>query len=99
MPLVSKACADGYDVVLVAGGDGTVNQAAHGLMTAASDGLPLAALGPLASRTANVLAGDLGMPVPGPGLKGTLPTGRWPPVAVNPANWGLRRRAGKRGAG
>ena len=71
--LARQACVDGYDVVLVAGGDGTINQVANGLITAAHEGLPLAALGLLPAGTANVLARDLGLPVPGPGLMGTLP--------------------------
>ena len=71
--LARQACAEGYDVVLVAGGDGTINQVADGLITAARDKLPAAALGILPTGTANVLARDLGLPVPGPGLVGTLP--------------------------
>ena len=72
--LARQACVDGYDVVLVAGGDGTINQVANGLITATHEGLPLATLGLLPAGTANVLARDLGLPVPGPGLMGTLPT-------------------------
>lgn len=71
--LARQACAEGYDVVLVAGGDGTINQVADGLMAAARESLPLAILGILPAGTANVLARDLGLPVPGPGLAGTLP--------------------------
>ncbi len=33
--LARQACVEGYDVVLVAGGDGTINQAADGLIGAA----------------------------------------------------------------
>jgi YegS/Rv2252/BmrU family lipid kinase len=71
--LARRACAEGYDFVLVAGGDGTINQVADGLMAAAREKLPLAALGLLPAGTANVLARDLRLPVPGPGLAGTLP--------------------------
>lgn len=71
--LARQACAEGYDVVLVAGGDGTINQVADGLMAAARAGMPLAALGLLPAGTANVLARDLGLPVPGRGLSATLP--------------------------
>lgn len=71
--LARRACAEEYDVVLVAGGDGTINQVADGLIAASREGLPLAALGLLPAGTANVLARDLRLPVPGPGLTGTLP--------------------------
>ena len=64
--LARQACAQGYDVALVAGGDGTINQAADGLISAGRSGLPVAALGILPMGTANVLARDLGMPVAGP---------------------------------
>lgn len=71
--LARSAAADGYDAVVVVGGDGTVNLAANGLLQAAEAGLALPALGILPAGTANVLARDLGLPVPGPGLEASLP--------------------------
>lgn len=71
--LAQQAAATGYDAVVVAGGDGTVNQAANGLMRARCQGHPLPALGILPAGTANVLARDLGLPVPVSGLESTLP--------------------------
>lgn len=73
MHLAHGAAARGYDAVVVAGGDGTVNQAANGLMQTRSDGLAVPALGILPAGTANVLARDLGLPVPLSGLETTLP--------------------------
>ena len=95
--LARQACADGYDVVLVAGGDGTVNQVANGLITAASEGLPLAALGLLPAGTANVLARDLGYARARAWAEGHVARGRPPPVEVDPRV--DRRRAGKWGSG
>jgi YegS/Rv2252/BmrU family lipid kinase len=71
--LARQACAEGYDVVLACGGDGTINQVADGLIAAGRENLPAAALGILPAGTGNVLARDLGLPVPGAGLAGTLP--------------------------
>ncbi|HSN73509.1 MAG TPA: diacylglycerol kinase family protein [Anaerolineae bacterium] len=71
--LARAAAARGYHAVVVAGGDGTVNQAANGLLQARSAGQALPALGILPAGTANVLARDLGLPVPVSGLEATLP--------------------------
>ncbi len=54
--LARRAIADGADLVIAAGGDGTVNGAAHGLLD--SD----AVLGIVPMGTANVLATSLGIP-------------------------------------
>jgi len=56
------AASEGYEAVLVAGGDGTVNEAVNGLM-AAGDGThsPLP-LGLVPLGTQNVLAHELGLP-------------------------------------
>jgi len=71
--LASAAVEQGYEAVVVAGGDGTVNLAANGLLQARREGQPLPALGILPAGTANVLARDLGLPVPGPTPEATLP--------------------------
>jgi YegS/Rv2252/BmrU family lipid kinase len=54
--LAEAADAERFDVVAVAGGDGTINEAVNGIVRS---GLPLAIL-PLG--TANVLANELGLP-------------------------------------
>lgn len=71
--LAEQASIEGFDVVIAAGGDGTVNQVAGGLMKAHQAGEHAAALAILPAGTANVLARDLGLPAPGPGLRNTLP--------------------------
>lgn len=73
MHLASAAAGQGYEAVVVAGGDGTVNLAANGLLHARRSGQPLPALGILPAGTANVLARDLGLPVPVSGMEATLP--------------------------
>lgn len=70
--LAFQAPADGFDLVLVAGGDGTINQVANGLMAARRAHLQAVGLGILPAGTANVLARDLGLPAPGPGRTRTL---------------------------
>lgn len=70
--LARQAGGEGYQVVIAAGGDGTINQIAGGLALAQADGLPIAALGILPAGTGNVLARDLGLPVPMPGVTNTL---------------------------
>ncbi len=53
--LAAKAAADGFDLVLAAGGDGTINEAVNGMV-----GSPVA-FGTLPAGTANVLANELGL--------------------------------------
>jgi YegS/Rv2252/BmrU family lipid kinase len=56
--LARSAAARGFDAVLVAGGDGTVNEAVNGLVTDGSAALPL---GIIPVGTQNVLAHELGI--------------------------------------
>lgn len=70
--LAQQASADGYDVVLIAGGDGSVNQVVDGLMRAREAGQAGTILGILPAGTANVLAHDLGLPAPSLGRGQTL---------------------------
>lgn len=75
--LARTAGAAGFNIVAAVGGDGTVNVVANGLAAADPD-QPAAALGILPAGTANVLARDLGLPVPLPGVLDTLPeAARW----------------------
>ena len=55
-----RATANGFDAVLVAGGDGTVNEAVSGLLAAGGPPLPL---GIIPLGTQNVLAQELGLPI------------------------------------
>jgi len=65
--LARRAAKEGFATVLVAGGDGTINEAVQGL--AGTD----AALGPLPLGTANVLCRELGLPTaPLPALERLL---------------------------
>lgn len=61
--LAQRAAAEGYDVALVAGGDGTVHQVVNGLM---AQPRPIK-LAVLPAGTANVLAYDLDL-TPAPGI-------------------------------
>lgn len=69
MHLARSAAEKGYEAVVVAGGDGTINLAVNGLMQAREADRGLPALGILPAGTANVLARDLGLPAPVPGLE------------------------------
>ena len=67
------SAAGEVDVVVVAGGDGTVNEVLNGLMQRPGDPLPLAVI-PLG--TANVLAGELGLPIEPEGVARAIAHGR-----------------------
>ena len=73
--LAGQAAAAGYDVFVACGGDGSINEAANGLLAGERAGRAGPALAILPAGTANVLARTLGMPVPlpGPALEPTLP--------------------------
>ncbi len=57
--LATKAAKEGFDVVAAAGGDGTINEVANGLMAAATD----VALGIVPLGTGNDLARTLDIPI------------------------------------
>ena len=58
--LSAEARAAGYEVVLTAGGDGSLNEAANALVNSG------VALGTLPSGTVNVWARQIGLPIPAP---------------------------------
>lgn len=74
------AVAEAWDVVAVAGGDGTINEVANGLYGGA---VPMAVI-PLG--TANVLAAELGLPGDAAGIARTIATAKPRPVCVGVAN-------------
>lgn len=83
--LIRQCGARGYDVALVAGGDGTVNLAVNALMAAQEAGEPVAALAVLPAGTANVLASDLGLaPLPGVSWRNALMTAARRLLAAKP---------------
>ena len=71
------------DVVVAAGGDGTINEVVHGLMTR---GRAQPAFATLPLGTINVLALELGLPREVVGLAGVLADGPLIPVTVGRAN-------------
>ncbi len=75
------AAARGFDVVVVAGGDGTVNEAANGLAGTGTK-VPLALI-PLG--TANVLAAELGLSLDADTVTRTILAGKCRPVRLGRA--------------
>lgn len=80
--LAFTAAAEGADALLVAGGDGTINEAINGLLDAGT-GLPL---GLLPLGTANVLAGELSLPRDPARAAAVVLAGRRRTVALGEAN-------------
>jgi YegS/Rv2252/BmrU family lipid kinase len=61
-PLAAEAIREGFDTVVAAGGDGTLNETLNG-MADVPDGFERARLGVLPLGTVNVFAKELGLPV------------------------------------
>lgn len=81
--LAAEASPARYDAVVVAGGDGTINEALNGLTGPGGSGLPLAIL-PLG--TANVLAAELGLPNRSADIARLIARGSARPVHLGEAN-------------
>ncbi|PWH15797.1 MAG: diacylglycerol kinase [Anaerolineae bacterium] len=60
--LAEQAAREGYDVIVCASGDGTLNEALNGLMRARKAGFNHAAFGMITIGTGNDFAGGLGIP-------------------------------------
>jgi YegS/Rv2252/BmrU family lipid kinase len=60
--LAEKAVRDGYDVIVCASGDGTVNEALNGIMKAREGGFNHAAFGVLSIGTGNDFSSGMGIP-------------------------------------
>ncbi len=60
--LAEQAAREGYDVIVCASGDGTINEALNGLMKARSDGFTHTAFGVISIGTGNDFSGGLGIP-------------------------------------
>lgn len=80
------ACAGRADVVVAAGGDGTINEVVNGLAAASRKGARASVLGIIPLGTANVLAHELGLPFRAGALGRLLATGAPVPVRAGQAN-------------
>ncbi|MCC6260632.1 MAG: diacylglycerol kinase family lipid kinase [Anaerolineales bacterium] len=60
--LAEQAARDGYDVIVCASGDGTVNEAINGIMQARKNGFTKSAFAVLSIGTGNDFAGGTGIP-------------------------------------
>lgn len=75
------------DALVVAGGDGTINEAINGLAaTAAGEVGPVVPLGLVPLGTANVLAAELGLPSTAEGIAAALVDGAVKPIHLGCAN-------------
>ncbi|MCX6080917.1 MAG: diacylglycerol kinase family lipid kinase [Chloroflexi bacterium] len=60
--LAEQAALDGYDVVVCASGDGTINEALNGIMKARKNGIKNTAFGVISIGTGNDFSGGMGIP-------------------------------------
>jgi YegS/Rv2252/BmrU family lipid kinase len=60
--LTRQAVKEGYEVIVAAGGDGTVNEVINGLMLSKPEGIPVPAMGVLCVGRGNDFAGSMGIP-------------------------------------
>ncbi len=60
--LAEKAARNGYDVIVCASGDGTINESLNGIMKARKDGYTKSAFSVLSIGTGNDFAGGTGIP-------------------------------------
>ncbi len=82
-----RAAADGFGAVLVAGGDGTINEVVNGLMAGRTGDAPSLPLGIIPVGTQNVLAHELGLPTGDlPALAALLRAGHTRPIDLGRAD-------------
>ena len=74
--LAKTAVSEGYDAVIAAGGDGTINEVVNGLITAVSDNDPTPPLGILPVGSANDLAKMMGLPLDLPAAAALIANGQ-----------------------
>ena len=60
--LAESAVREGYDVIVCASGDGTINEAINGIMKARKDGFTKSAFSALSTGTGNDFSGGTGIP-------------------------------------
>ena len=85
-PLAMQAVADGYEVIVAAGGDGTINEVVNGI------GRSGVALGVLPLGTANVFARELGVPLDFAGAWAVIERGRTRVIDLPLARFGGAER-------
>lgn len=78
--MARAACRSAYDAIVVAGGDGTINEAVNGLV---GGGVPL---GIIPMGTANVLAAELGLPADAAGIAQVIVSGVAAPAYLGLVN-------------
>jgi YegS/Rv2252/BmrU family lipid kinase len=85
-PLAMQAVADGYELIVAAGGDGTINEVVNGI------GRSGIALGVLPLGTANVFARELGIPLDFAGAWAVIESGRTRVIDLPVARFGGTER-------